>query len=114
LSLPFLLFHAGSGGVAIFFFSVLSLLSALLLIGVRIDIRGLYYPWIVAMYIVILFQAMFGLWLIFGYYIYLEVVFVALCTWIWMALHFYCIEVVRSHLRNVRHFQSPDIEYVNY
>ncbi len=80
--------------------------------AVRTNIRGLFIPWIAAMYVVILFQAMFGLWLIFGYYIYLEVVFVALCDWIWMGLHFYCVEVVRSHLKNVRSFQSPEIEYL--
>jgi hypothetical protein len=55
-TIMFLLSHAGSGGVAIFFFSALSLLSTLLLIGVHIDIRALYYPWIAAMYIVVLFQ----------------------------------------------------------
>ena len=96
-----------------FYFALLSLLSILLLIGVRTNIRGLFLPWIVAMYIVVLFQAMFGLWLIFGYYIYLEVVFAALCDWVWMGLHIYCIEVVRSHLTGVKRIQSPDIEYLN-
>ena len=104
---------SGSGGFTVFYFALLSLLSILLLIGVRTNIRGLFLPWIVAMYIVVLFQAMFGLWLIFGYYIYLEVVFAALCDWVWMGLHIYCIEVVRSHLMNVKSLQSPDIEYLN-
>ena len=103
----------GSGGFTVFYFALLSLLSILLLIGVRTNIRGLFLPWIVAMYIVVLFQAMFGLWLIFGYYIYLEVVFAALCDWVWMGLHIYCIEVVRSHLMDVKRQQSPDIEYMN-
>ena len=104
---------SGAGGFTVFYFALLSLLSILLLIGVRTNIRGLFLPWIVAMYIVVLFQAMFGLWLIFGYYIYLEVVFAALCDWVWMGLHIYCIEVVRSHLMNVKNLQSPDIEYLN-
>ena len=104
---------AGAGGFTVFYFALLSLLSILLLIGVRTNIRGLFLPWIAAMYVVVLFQAMFGLWLIFGYYIYLEVVFAALCDWVWMGLHIYCIEVVRSHLTGVKRIQSPDIEYLN-
>jgi len=103
----------GAGGFTVFYFALLSLLSILLLIGVRTNIRGLFLPWIAAMYVVVLFQAMFGLWLIFGYYIYLEVVFAALCDWVWMGLHIYCIEVVRSHLTGVKRIQSPDIEYLN-
>jgi hypothetical protein len=45
-----------------------------------------------------IFKAMFGLWLIFGYYIYLEVIFVALCDFIWMTLNIYCMLVVRLNI----------------
>ena len=91
-----------------FFFAVL------LCFGVWSSIRGLILPWQVLMGFVVLFQAIFGLWLICGYYIYLEVVFVALCDWLWMALNIYTMLVVRSHYRNVKMIQSPDIEYINY
>ena len=90
------------------------LISAVLLIwGVRNDVRALMLPWMVLWTILCLGQACFGFWLIFGYYIYLEVVFAALCDWVWMGLHIYCIEVVRSHLTGVKRIQSPDIEYLN-
>ena len=86
----------------------------LLCFGVWSAIRGLILPWQILMGLVVLFQMIFGLWLICGYYIYLEVVFVALCDWLWMALNIYCVIVVRSHYRNVKMIQSPDIEYINY
>jgi len=103
----------GSGGFVILYFIVLFLLSIGLVVGVRTEVRGFMLPWVYTMYIAILFQAMFGLWLVFGYYIYLETVFVALCDWTWMAFNMYCILVVKSHLRNVKFYQSPDIEYFN-
>ena len=91
----------------------LILLSILLLVGVRKEIRGLMLPWLYTSNIAILFQIMYGLWMIFGYYIYLEMVFAALCNWTWMSLNIYCIWVVKSHLKNVQMKQSPDIEYYN-
>merc|ERR1712150_24321 len=103
----------GTGIFVILYFIILFVLSGLLLLGIRSDIRGFMLPWVYTMYIALLFQAMFGLWLVFGYYIYLETVFVALCCWTWMAFNYYCVLVVRSHLRNVKFFQSPDIEYLN-
>jgi len=103
----------GAGGFVILYFIVLFLLSIGLMVGVRTNIRGFILPWIITMYIAIFFQSTFGLWLVFGYYIYLETIFVALCDWTWMGLNIYCILVVKSHLRNVKNIQSPDIEYVN-
>jgi hypothetical protein len=45
---------------------------------------------------------MFGLWLLFGYYIYLEVIFAALTDFTWMALNIYCVLVVRYvHMRGL-------------
>ena len=103
----------GSGGFVIFYFLALIILSVMLILGVRMEIRGLMLPWLYTSYVAILFQIMYGLWMIFGYYIYLEMVFAALCNWTWMGLNIYCIYVVKSHLRNVKMFQSPDIEYYN-
>jgi len=99
----------GSGGFTIFFLLVLMVLSVLMLLGVRNDIRGIIMPWIYAMYVVILFQAMFGLWLLFGYYIYLELVFSALCDFTWMGFNYYCVLVVKSQLRNLKKQQAPEI-----
>ncbi|TRY69576.1 hypothetical protein TCAL_08625 [Tigriopus californicus] len=104
----------GAGGFTIFLLSVILLFSLLLILGVATDIRGFILPWLVAMLVVVGFQAIFGLWLIFGYYIYLEVVFAASCNWLWMGVNIYCMLVVRSHYRNVHKLQSPDIEYLNY
>jgi len=103
----------GSGGFAIFYFIVFMVMGVLLMLGARHNIRALIMPWIYGMYVIILFQTMFGLWLIFGYYIYLELVFAALCNWAWMAFNIYCALVVKSHLRNLRSEQSPDIAYLN-
>ena len=88
-------------------------LSVCLIFGVKREVRGFIVPWLWAMYIVIVFQACFGLWMVFGYYIYLEMVFSALCEFTWMAFNIYCILVVKSHLRNVEYLQSPSIEYLN-
>ena len=101
------------GIFVIIYFILMVVMSVLLLQGIRSSIRGLLLPWIYLMYVVILFQAMFGLWLVFGYYIYLEMIFAALCEGLWMCLHIYCIMVVKSHLRNLESIQSPDIEYLN-
>ena len=56
---------------------------------------------------------MFGLWLLFGYYIYLEMVFVALCDFIWMSLNIYCILVVRYKFINYGAITSLDQLYNN-
>ena len=43
--------------------------SGLLLQGVRREYRGLFFPWMICMGLVIFFQAVYGLWIIIGYYI---------------------------------------------
>ena len=65
-------------------------LSILLMWGIKKDIRGLMLPWMVCMAIACLFQMMFGMWLITGYYIYLEGVFAALVDFAWMGYNIYC------------------------
>lgn len=103
----------GIGIFVLIFFILLCVASLLLLFGIRSSIRGFMLPWHYMMYVVVLFQAMFGLWLVFGYYIYLEMVFAALCDGLWMGLNIYCMMVVKSHYTNIQLIQSPDIEYLN-
>jgi len=100
-----------SAGVFIVLFFIFFIISSVILVfGIKSDIRGFMLPWMVGMGLVILFQATFGTWLIFGYYIYLEMIFAALVNWAWMAYNIYCFMVVRSHFINVKWFQSPDVE----
>jgi len=101
------------GAFTIFYFLVFIIMSILLIIGVKMDIRGLMIPWMVGMLIMVLFQTCYGLNLIFSYYIYLECVFVAMINWAWMGYHCYCYSVVRSHYKNVKWFQSPDIQILD-
>merc|ERR1712045_841730 len=109
--------RSGSYAIAVYTIAMsiimlmLLILAAVLLIwGITKDVRGLMIPWLGLWFILCLGQAMFGLWLIFGYYIYLEGVFAALVDFAWMSYNIYCWFVVRNHYRNVKWFQSPDIE----
>ena len=100
--------HAGR--FCIIMLTFLTISAILLIWGIIKDVRGLMLPWMSLWAILCLGQAMFGLWLIFGYYIYLEGVFAALVDFAWMSYNIYCWYVVRNHYRNVKWFQSPDIE----
>ena len=100
--------HAGR--FCIIMFTLLSIFSALLMVGIKKDVRGFMLPWMILMVVILTGQAMYGMWLIFGYYIYLEGVFAALVDFAWLSYNIYCWWVVRNHYRNVKWFQSPDIE----
>lgn len=60
------------GGFFIFYFSLLIISGGLMIHGIKEGIRGWLLPWLVLWFIVCLFQLVFGLWLIGGYYIYVS------------------------------------------
>uniref|UniRef100_T1IEY4 Uncharacterized protein n=1 Tax=Rhodnius prolixus TaxID=13249 RepID=T1IEY4_RHOPR len=73
------------GGIFLVYYILLILSSISMIVGIDKVHRGLMLPWLILMSIAIAFQALFGLWLLYGYYIYLEVVVPALMNWLWMA-----------------------------
>jgi hypothetical protein len=60
------------GGIFIFYFLLLIAVSVLLVYGIAKSNRGMMIPWLACMGIGILFQLIFGLWLLGGYYIYVS------------------------------------------
>jgi hypothetical protein len=60
------------GGIFIFYFVLLIAFSILLVFGIAKSNRGMMMPWLASMGIAILFQLVFGLWLLGGYYIYVS------------------------------------------
>ncbi|XP_012246627.1 uncharacterized protein LOC117238967 isoform X2 [Bombus vosnesenskii] len=81
------------GGFMIFYFVLLIISSGLMMHGLKEGIRGWLLPWLILWFIVCLFQLVFGLWLVGGYYIYLDATFAAMCIWFWMS---YNIPLVSS------------------
>jgi hypothetical protein len=57
------------GAIAILFCLMFIICSFMLVQGVRKEYRGLFFPWMICMTLVVLFQAVYGLWIIIGYYI---------------------------------------------
>ncbi|KYM83403.1 hypothetical protein ALC53_06135 [Atta colombica] len=110
------------GGFLIFYLLLLIICALLMVYGVKEGVRGWLLPWLVGWFIVCLFQLAFGLWLLGGYYIYLDSVFATLCNWLWMSynlfsvsyllcfLQIYCWLVVLSMYRIFAKLQSPNIE----
>ncbi|XP_023702575.1 uncharacterized protein LOC111861660 [Cryptotermes secundus] len=98
------------GGIFIVYFLLLIAVSILMLFGIANSTRGMMIPWLLFMGIGILFQFVFGLWLLGGYYIYLQSVLAALIDWIWMAYNVYCWLCVYSQYQVFEEMQSPNIE----
>ncbi|XP_019868990.1 uncharacterized protein LOC109597650 [Aethina tumida] len=98
------------GGCLIAYFLLLIGFSVLLCFGINAMNRGMMLPWLIMFGIACLFQLVFGLWLIGGYYIYLDAVLYAFVDWCWMAYNCYCWIVVYSQYQIFTDMQSPNIE----
>ncbi|XP_066999337.1 uncharacterized protein pasi1 [Anabrus simplex] len=98
------------GGVFITYFLILIMTSIVLTFGINIMNRGLMLPWLITMAVGIAFQLIFGLWLLGGYYIYLQSVIAALVCWLWMSYNIYCWLCVYSQYQIFEEMQSPNIE----
>ncbi|XP_022815527.1 uncharacterized protein LOC111348849 [Spodoptera litura] len=98
------------GSIFIVIFILLIIFSVLMIIGIDIWMRGFILPWLGLMAFIILFQLLFGLWLIGGYYIYLDATFAAFIDFIWMAYNIYCWLCVFSQYQIILEMQSPNIE----
>uniref|UniRef100_A0A0K8TN26 Putative conserved plasma membrane protein n=1 Tax=Tabanus bromius TaxID=304241 RepID=A0A0K8TN26_TABBR len=97
------------GGFFIFYLVLLILSALCIWYALKTSTRGWLLPWLVLAAIVILFQLVFGLWLIGGYYIYLSATFACLINWIWMAYHVYCWLCVFSQYQVYVEMQNPNI-----
>ncbi|KAJ8985887.1 hypothetical protein NQ317_006261 [Molorchus minor] len=98
------------GWVLLIYFLLLILSSVVLVVGINSLIRGFMVPWMVGFGFAISFQLVFGLWLLGGYYIYLECVLYTLIIWGWMAYNGYLWLVVYSQFKIIEEMQSPNIE----
>uniref|UniRef100_A0A224XZT3 Putative conserved plasma membrane protein n=1 Tax=Panstrongylus lignarius TaxID=156445 RepID=A0A224XZT3_9HEMI len=98
------------GGIFLVYYILLILSSISMVMGIDKVHRGLMLPWLILMFIAIAFQALFGLWLLYGYYIYLAVVVPTLMNWLWMAYNIYCWLCVFSQYQIIYEMQTPNIE----
>jgi len=90
---------------------VLLIISAICIyFSIKTKTRGWLLPWLILMSVVILFQLMFGLWLVYGYYIYLQNTLSAFLLWLWMGYHIYMWMCVYSQYQIYLEMQSPNIE----
>uniref|UniRef100_A0A1B0G3L1 Uncharacterized protein n=2 Tax=Glossina TaxID=44049 RepID=A0A1B0G3L1_GLOMM len=98
------------GGIFITYFLLVIAASILVYHGIKISTRGFLLPWLILVGLGILFQLIFGLWLIGGYYIYLEQTFSALLNFFWMGYNIYCWLCVFSQYQIFLELQNPNIE----
>ncbi|KAH8276900.1 hypothetical protein KR026_002114 [Drosophila bipectinata] len=92
------------------FFTILSFVIYIYLFLLFHSTRGWLLPWLGLIGLAILFQFGWSLWLIGGYYIYLEQTFSALLNFVWVAYNIYCWLVVFSQYQIFLEIQNPNIE----
>ncbi|XP_030376068.1 uncharacterized protein LOC115625224 [Scaptodrosophila lebanonensis] len=98
------------GSFYIIYFILIIIASYLVYYGIKINTRGWLLPWLILVGLAILFQFCWSLWLIGGYYIYLEQTFSALLNFVWVAYNVYCWLVVFSQYQIFLVLQNPNIE----
>lgn len=88
-----------SGGAFVILFCLIFIFcSVLLMKGVQKEFRGLFIPWMICMTLVILFQAVYGLWIVIGYYIVSRKIF-TLPHYSYYSYYFAALECIRSNLQ---------------
>jgi len=98
------------GWFYVIYLIILILSSVLIWFGIKIRTRGWLLPWLIQMGIIILFQFLWGIWQLYGYYIYLIQTFYCLVNWLWMGYNIYCWMVVYSQYQIFVIEQNPNIE----
>ncbi|XKL67331.1 hypothetical protein PGB90_002822 [Kerria lacca] len=98
------------GNITIFYLLIMMFSSIGLIFGVKSLLRGFLIPWLIGMMLLILFLILWSIWLLYGYYIYIQIVIPAIIYWLWAAYNFYCWLVVYTEYKIIARLQSPDIE----
>lgn len=98
------------GTIWIVYFIALIISSYLIYFGIKISTRGWLLPWLLFFGGGIAYQMLFGIWLLYGYYIYLEATYACFINWCWMGYNIYCWMVVFSQYQIFLEIQSPNIE----
>lgn len=98
------------GAIFISFLLMFIVSSILIYFAIKIKTRGWLLPWLVQMGTIIIFQFLFGIWQLYGYYIYLIQTLYCLVNWLWMGYNIYCWMVVYSQYQIFVIEQNPNIE----
>jgi hypothetical protein len=83
------------GGLYVFYFFVLIGSSYLVYYGIKIQTRGWLLPWLIQVGIIILFQFLWGIWQLYGYYIYVNCLKI---LWISKQLLKLCLVLVDTNI----------------
>ncbi|KAI5711127.1 hypothetical protein M8J76_001183 [Diaphorina citri] len=102
------LYYYGLMTVAFFVFMIFSAVG--IIYGIQQELRGFLLPWLIGMGIIVLFQTVWPIWLMYAYYIYIQVFFFTIIYWLWAAYNYYCWLCVYSQYMIIYKMQSPNIE----
>ncbi|CAO1394090.1 unnamed protein product [Diamesa hyperborea] len=98
------------GSIFIIYLVLLIVSSYLVYVAIKITTRGWLLPWLIIMGNIIAFQFLFGIWQLYGYYIYPIQTLYCMVNYLWMGYNIYCWMVVYSQYQVFVIIQNPNIE----